>query len=140
MNNRSISLIITENELHIVLKSLNIELQLRRSLLNNEKGLVEQMDRMEELYQKLSKLYVKPRLIGETSTKKKPRKCPTCGKSIEHKHLNARFCCTKCKDRYHNTNNPRGYYSPDNKDIEDDDHPFSLTALGWDLKDDDWWP
>ena len=33
-------------------------------------------------------------------------KNPECKKDISHKHLNAKFCETKCKDRYHNTTNP----------------------------------
>ena len=38
------------------------------------------------------------------------RKCPECGMTIKG-HPNKKFCCTKHKDRYHNRNNPRGYYS-----------------------------
>ena len=37
------------------------------------------------------------------------RKCQNCDKSIDHKHPNAKFCRTKCKDKFHNRNNPRGY-------------------------------
>lgn len=31
-------------------------------------------------------------------------KCEQCG----NKHNRKRFCSNKCKDRYHNTHNPRG--------------------------------
>ena len=36
------------------------------------------------------------------------RRCknPKCKKNISHKHPNAKFCKTKCKDNYHNTTNP----------------------------------
>lgn len=37
------------------------------------------------------------------------RVCQNCGASIEHKHINARSCSQKCKDKYHNRFNPRGY-------------------------------
>lgn len=40
------------------------------------------------------------------------RRCKGCSTPINHKHVNAKFCCQRCKDRYHNTTNPRGYYQP----------------------------
>ena len=42
------------------------------------------------------------------------RKCAlaTCSKDISHKHVNAKFCCTKHKDKHHNRVNPRGFYQP----------------------------
>ena len=42
------------------------------------------------------------------------RRCAlsTCGKSIAHKHVNAKFCCTSHKDKHHNRVNPRGFYQP----------------------------
>lgn len=40
------------------------------------------------------------------------RKCKFCNKSIAHKHQNAKFCCLKHKDKYHNLINPRGFYQP----------------------------
>lgn len=47
-----------------------------------------------------------------------------------------KFCCNKCKDRYHNKHNPRGYYShladSNIEDWADDEHPFSTEALGQD--------
>lgn len=129
MKNKSINITITQNELSIILKSMNIELQLLRCQLDDGQGLTEQIDNIEDLYQRLSKYYTKPALISNLASKQKSRTCPTCGKSITHKHPNARFCCTKCKDRYHNINNPRGYYAPSN-DPEDDEHPFSGVATG----------
>jgi hypothetical protein len=30
------------------------------------------------------------------------RKCKCCGRDISNKHPNAKFCKTKCKDRFHN--------------------------------------
>lgn len=53
---------------------------------------------------------------------------------MEHKRK--RFCSNKCKDRYHNVNNPRGIYSHLKNiskkyyDPDDDCHPFSSEALG----------
>jgi hypothetical protein len=38
------------------------------------------------------------------------KKCPNCGKKVVG-HPNKRFCRSKCKDRFHNTNNPRGYFA-----------------------------
>lgn len=35
------------------------------------------------------------------------RSCPQCDKRIKG-HPNKKFCGPKCKDRYHNTRNPRG--------------------------------
>lgn len=32
--------------------------------------------------------------------------CIQCGR----KHNRKKFCSNKCKDRYHNRNNPRGFY------------------------------
>lgn len=49
------------------------------------------------------------------------RRCKGCSTSIAHKHVNAKFCCQRCKDRYHNTVNPRGYYDPENRPIDDFD-------------------
>lgn len=40
---------------------------------------------------------------------KNKRKCQNCSNSIDHKHINAKFCGSKCKDKYHNKHNPRGY-------------------------------
>jgi hypothetical protein len=36
--------------------------------------------------------------------------CDQCHKPLTLKRK--RFCSTKCKDRYHNIHNPRGYYAP----------------------------
>lgn len=36
------------------------------------------------------------------------RICKQCQKDISHKHPNAKFCSSQCKDRYHNIHNPRG--------------------------------
>lgn len=56
-----------------------------------------------------------------------------CGKSIEHKHTNAKFLSLKHKDRFHNTHNPRGYGVRVERDIEEETHPQDPDALGqWD--------
>lgn len=39
----------------------------------------------------------------------KNRKCKGCGCDISHKHPNAKFHSSKCKDRFWNKVNPRGY-------------------------------
>jgi len=63
------------------------------------------------------------------------RRCKQCNKSIEHKHKNAKFCKQKCKDKYHNVNNPRGYFAhlageSNNLHDYEDAHIFSSEALG----------
>lgn len=63
-----------------------------------------------------------------------PRRCKGCNKCIEYKHPNAKFCKTKCKDRYWNLANPRGYGAPysDNNpcgyDIDEEDGGFDNTS------------
>ena len=59
------------------------------------------------------------------------RTCKQCGKSIEHKHPNAKFCGQKCKDRFHNIHNPCGLYARIACEVEaDQPHPYSSEALG----------
>ena len=64
-----------------------------------------------------------------------------CGKSISHKHPNARFFSQKHKDRYWNEVNPRGMYAhlramtglerpSRDQDIEDEFHPMDSYSLG----------
>lgn len=66
---------------------------------------------------------------------KAQRTCPQCGNRIKG-HPNKKFCGPKCKDKYHNSRNPRGYYAymkPSGdveRDPDDDEHPFSSEALG----------
>lgn len=36
------------------------------------------------------------------------KRCPQCQSQIKG-HPNKKFCGSLCKDRYHNTHNPRGY-------------------------------
>ncbi len=62
-------------------------------------------------------------------------KCLECGKKTDR----PKFCCNKHKDRYHNRNNPRGYYKHlqenDNdtvESIEDSMHPLDSHSLGQD--------
>lgn len=60
------------------------------------------------------------------------RKCQCCGKPLSG-HPNKKFCDARCKDRHHNTVNPRGY------GVRRDDgglreymgtvHPFSSEAF-----------
>lgn len=47
------------------------------------------------------------------------KRCPSprCGKTFTG-HPNKRFCNLRCKDRYHNTHNPRGYGLCDDPDDE----------------------
>lgn len=62
-----------------------------------------------------------------------------------NKKARVKFCSNKCKDRFHNINNPRGMFAhlrdqPFHSAIEDDEladfddhydpHPFSSEALG----------
>lgn len=38
------------------------------------------------------------------------KNCPNCG-NIVRGHPNKKFCGQRCKDRFHNENNPRGYFA-----------------------------
>lgn len=56
------------------------------------------------------------------------RKCKGCRTSIAHKHSNARFCNSNCKDNFWNRANPRGYAAPYDEEnnpqgYDDDDDP-----------------
>lgn len=41
------------------------------------------------------------------------KKCLTCGNN----HNRKKFCSNKCKDKYHNLHNPRGFFSPNKKSL-----------------------
>lgn len=60
------------------------------------------------------------------------KRCPHCGSPING-HKNKKFCGSKCKDRYHNKHNPRGYFARDEKSDWDryaeTVHPFSSEAF-----------
>ena len=58
------------------------------------------------------------------------RKCKLCQKSIEHKHANAKFCNQKCKDKYHNITNPRGYFAQSADDDDNIGHIFESGYFG----------
>lgn len=63
--------------------------------------------------------------------------CKNCGKGFKG-HPNKKFCRPRCKDQFHNWNNPRGKFAHLNPtsphyeelDLLDTDHPFSGEALG----------
>lgn len=65
------------------------------------------------------------------------RQCPNCHKTVSG-HPNKVFCNSNCRYKYHNRTNPRGYYAHlhstdiniQERDYEDDEHPFSSEALG----------
>jgi hypothetical protein len=63
------------------------------------------------------------------------RTCPHCGALIKG-HPNKVFCHSRCKDRYHNKRNPRGFQAA--RALDDDGeysrhaetvHPFSQEAF-----------
>ena len=61
-------------------------------------------------------------------------KLPECDNEARIK-----FCSNKCKDKWHNRNNPRGYFAhlnpdniSDNEHYDNMTHPFSGEALGQD--------
>jgi hypothetical protein len=65
---------------------------------------------------------------------KQIKACPHCGNAFSG-HPNKKFCKTKCKDRYHNKHNPRGYgliHGTKEKEFDADYelHPFESEALG----------
>ena len=52
-----------------------------------------------------------------------------------HNKARRKFCCNKHKDRYHNLNNPRGYFahlaeSDDGPSNEEWGHPFESGYFG----------
>lgn len=58
------------------------------------------------------------------------RRCPWCNRVVVG-HPNKRFCRPKCKDRFWNHENPRGYFAhrhPVN-DMDSEIHPFSQEAF-----------
>lgn len=61
-------------------------------------------------------------------------KCEQCGKQ----HFRQRFCSNKCKDRWHNKHNPRGYAACDpllaKGAMEDEIQAAGMDAIedGWD--------
>ena len=67
---------------------------------------------------------------GVCSAQKKyedAKKCDNCGKP----HGRKRFCSNKCKDRYHNKHNPRGYGAKGGSDSEDE-FIDEIWPEGWD--------
>lgn len=64
--------------------------------------------------------------------------CSECGKLTKKTHPNKKFCSKRCKDVYHNWNNPRGKYAYLNKNnpdylpgqrYADNLHPFEEDAV-----------
>jgi len=56
-------------------------------------------------------------------------KCPHCGNRVNG-HPNKKFCSQKCKDRFYNKMNPRGYGARSDWDrYADTVHPFSSEAF-----------
>ncbi len=51
------------------------------------------------------------------------RICKGCVTNINYKHPNDKSCSQKCKDRYWNIKNPRGYYKHLNYGTDPDDDP-----------------
>ena len=61
--------------------------------------------------------------------------CENCGAT----HSRKRFCRNKCKDIWHNKNNPRGMYAQRDRNgedvtMEDEMHTAGMAAVedGWD--------
>ncbi len=56
--------------------------------------------------------------------------CEQCSKE----HQRKRFCSNKCKDRWHNTNNPRGMGAMPRQYHDEQDHEAGMDAIedGWD--------
>lgn len=53
------------------------------------------------------------------------RLCPNCNKIVKG-HPNKVYCNSRCKDKYHNTHNPRGYFAHlahSNREVDHDDDP-----------------
>ena len=58
-----------------------------------------------------------------------------CGKSIDHKHPNAKFYNQKHKDKFHNWNNPRGKFAHLDKTNSED----ILYEEDYDPSDSEYW-
>lgn len=60
------------------------------------------------------------------------RKCKGCGVPLSG-HPNKRFCTQRCKDRYHNTTNPRGIGARHERgsyaEYAETIHPFSSESF-----------
>lgn len=71
-------------------------------------------------------------LNSGTKARTMDRYCPHCGKPFTG-HMNKKFCGPKCKDRYHNTHNPRGLdarkESESWESYAETVHPFSSEAF-----------
>lgn len=58
------------------------------------------------------------------------KRCPNCGNRVIG-HPNKKFCGSRCKDRFHNVHNPRGYFAHlADRDIHD--QAQADAELGWD--------
>lgn len=68
-----------------------------------------------------------------TGYTKVTKDCLGCGKSFSG-HPNRRFCKRKCKDRHHNTHNPRGYFAHLHPLSPERMHEQACNAMeaGWD--------
>lgn len=59
-----------------------------------------------------------------------------CGRSIKHKHVNAKFFNQKHKDKYWNEENPRsGYYKSEQREHNE---VMDMVESGWDAHKDIW--
>ena len=56
--------------------------------------------------------------------------CEYCG----NKKARIRFCSNKCKDKYHNTRNPRGFFRHLAGSNSENEHDVAMSATedGWD--------
>ena len=56
--------------------------------------------------------------------------CENCNK----KKARIRFCSNKCKDRFHNKQNPRGYFRHLSSHSRDSEHIIAMDSRedGWD--------
>jgi len=61
-------------------------------------------------------------------------KCEQCGKE----HLRPRFCSNKCKDRWHNTHNPRGIATPPDPALAASIMNDEILSAGMDAIEDGW--
>lgn len=75
--------------------------------------------------------------MGKYSHHDKKGCCAKCGNPMMMGHPSKRFCGKKCKDTYHNWNNPRGKFAhlhPESEESKKRDHEFAMDAMeaGWD--------
>jgi hypothetical protein len=75
--------------------------------------------------------------MGKFTCHNEKGRCDNCGQTMKMSHPSKRFCRPKCKDIYHNRNNPRGKFAhlnPDSEESKRREREWSLDHINepWD--------